>query len=89
MPLLSDVARRKKTAYFLRDVPKDRRILEIGCGDGWLGRYLKGHGWTHYTGMDARPPADVVGNIRDWRRLGLAGESFDVILAFELVEHVP
>jgi 2-polyprenyl-3-methyl-5-hydroxy-6-metoxy-1,4-benzoquinol methylase len=38
--------------------------------------------------MDLQPPADVVGDIRDWRRLGIEPESFDVIVAFELVEHV-
>ena len=42
MPLLSDYARRKKLDFFLRDVPKDSRIPEIGCGDGWLARELRG-----------------------------------------------
>lgn len=34
------------------------------------------------------PPADVVGDIREWRKLGLEPASFDVIIAFEVVEHV-
>ena len=88
MPLLSDIARRKKIRYFLDPIPKDARILEIGCGSKWVGDYLRANGWTHYTGMDLFPPADVVGDIKKWRELGLQPESFDVIIAFEVIEHV-
>jgi len=88
MPLLSDYARKKKIEYFLDPIPKDSRILEVGCGSGWVGEYLKRQGWSNYVGLDLAPPADVVGDIRQWPELGLAPESFDVILAFELVEHV-
>ena len=76
MPLLSDIARRKKIQFFFRDVPKDARVLEIGSG------------WNNYVGLDIVPPADVVGDVREWRSLGLEGGSFDAIVAFEVVEHV-
>ena len=89
MPLLSDYARKKKTEWFLRDIPFEARILEVGCGTGWLRDYARSHGWAAYAGLDLTPPADVVGDIREWRELGLAPASFDVIIAFELVEHVP
>lgn len=88
MPLLSNYARKKKIDYFLKPIPKEARILEIGCGDGWVGEYLRRDGWARYVGLDLAPPADVVGDIRQWRKLGLQPESFDVILAFEVVEHV-
>jgi len=74
--------------YFFRDVPKDAQILEVGCGDGWVGTYLKKNGWVHYTGVDLCAPADIVGDIRDWKSLGIRPESYDVIVAFEVVEHV-
>ncbi|MHB8973476.1 MAG: class I SAM-dependent methyltransferase [Pirellulaceae bacterium] len=88
MPLLSDYAQRKKIANFLDTIPRTARVLEIGCGSGWVGEYLKTHGWTGYVGLDLTPPADVVGNVRDWRQLGLEPASFDAIVAFEVVEHV-
>ena len=88
MPLLSNYARARKVRFFLDPLPKSSRILEIGCGDGWIGRYLKANGWTRYVGLDLRPPADIVGDIRDWRRLGMQEGSFDVVIAFEIVEHV-
>ena len=88
MPALSDYAQRKKIEYFLAPLPKDARILEIGCGSRWVGDYLKANGWTGYVGADLAPPADVVGDIRDWRALGLPPASFDAIVAFEVIEHV-
>lgn len=88
MPLLSDYARRKKKRYFLDTIPKSARILEIGSGSGWVGAYLRENGWNRYTGLDLAPPADIVGDVREWRTLGLEPASFDAIVAFELVEHV-
>ena len=88
MPILSDYARRRKLDYFIKDLPRQSRILEIGCGGGWLGSYLKTNGYAHYVGLDIAGRADVVGNILDWKALGIEPESFDVIVGFELIEHV-
>lgn len=87
-PLLSRYARAWKLSYFFAEAPLDARILEAGCGDGWLGRALAARGFTDYTGLDLHAGADVVGDVRAWRRLGLEAESFDIVAAFELVEHV-
>ncbi|MBL8293473.1 MAG: class I SAM-dependent methyltransferase [Bryobacterales bacterium] len=88
MPLLSEIARRRKLSYFLQFVGKDDQLLEIGSGSGWVQQYLRDNGWKHYTGVDLHPPADLVGDIRDWSNLGLKPESFDRIIAFEVVEHI-
>ncbi len=88
MPLLSDVAQKKKIDFFLTPLDKDARILEIGSGSGWVGDYLKTNGWTNYDGLDLEPPADIVGDITQWQSLGMQANSYDVIVAFEVVEHV-
>lgn len=88
MPALSEYAQRKKIEHFLAPIPKDARILEIGCGSRWVGDYLRANGWQHYIGADLVPPADIVGNIKEWRALGLKPASFDVVIAFEVIEHV-
>lgn len=88
MPAFSDLAQRKKIKHFLEPLAKDARILEIGCGSRWVGDHLRANGWTNYTGLDLAPPADIVGDIRDWPNLGLAPASFDAIIAFEVIEHV-
>jgi SAM-dependent methyltransferase len=88
MPILSDTARWLKKKYFLDTISKEDTVLEIGCGNGWVGRYLQKRGVTHVTGIDISPPATVIGDIREWKSLGLRALSFDVIIAFELLEHV-
>jgi SAM-dependent methyltransferase len=93
MPFLGDLARRAKLQFFLGQLPKDARILEVGCADGWFGGYAVRHGWTDLVGIDiVRPKAPlghefVHGDINDWRALGLRPESFDAIVAFEVIEH--
>ena len=88
MAILSDWARQRKIKFFLDPIPKDSRVLELGCGVGWAGEYLRRNGWSRYVGLDLVPPADVVGDVKRWRELGLEAGSFDVIVAFEVVEHV-
>jgi 2-polyprenyl-3-methyl-5-hydroxy-6-metoxy-1,4-benzoquinol methylase len=88
MPLISKYVRGKKLDYFLGHLPRDAAILEIGCADGWFGAAARARGWTNLTGMDLHPPADIVGDIRQWRALGLEPASFDAIVALEVVEHV-
>lgn len=87
-PLLSLYAQKKKIRYFIQDIPKDAKVLEVGCGSRWLGEYMRSQGWLHYQGIDLQPPADIVGDIRQWRKLGMQEKSFDYIIAFEVVEHV-
>jgi 2-polyprenyl-3-methyl-5-hydroxy-6-metoxy-1,4-benzoquinol methylase len=88
MPLLSDYAKKKKIHYFIKNIDKESKILEIGCGSQWLSDYMKSNGWKNYIGLDINPPADIVGDLKCWKELGLEKKSFDYIIAFEVVEHV-
>jgi SAM-dependent methyltransferase len=88
VPALSAYAQKRKIEHFLAPLPKDASILEIGCGSKWVGDYLRANDWTNYLGADLVPPADIIGDIRDWAKLGLKPRSFDVIIAFEVLEHV-
>lgn len=88
MPLLSDYAKVKKFEYFFKGISHDAKILEIGCSSGWLKNILFKNKYLDYTGLDIIPPADIVGDIRNWQKLGLKKKTFDVIVAFEVVEHV-
>ena len=84
---LSRHVREKKLDYFFQHVPKDAAILDFGCGDNWVRQWAEPRGWTNIVGIDRRESADVVGDIADWRDLGLKQHSFDFIVAFEIVEH--
>jgi 2-polyprenyl-3-methyl-5-hydroxy-6-metoxy-1,4-benzoquinol methylase len=87
-PIISHYLKRKKVDYFFKDISKEVEILEVGGAEGWLRNYLKTDGWHKYTSLDITPPADYVGDILEWRSLGMKPKSFDVIVAFEVVEHV-
>ncbi|HEX3794809.1 MAG TPA: methyltransferase domain-containing protein [Acidimicrobiales bacterium] len=84
---LSDVARRGKLKFFLSRLSKDARILDVGCADNWFKHAAAAQGFPDVTGIDLEPPADIVGDIWDWESLGLTAHSFDVIIAFEVIEH--
>jgi hypothetical protein len=86
-PLLSDLSRRSKLRLLLQVVPEPARILEVGRGDGWFSQQLREQGYS-VTTMDLVPPADVVGDVRKWRELGLRPATFDVVVALEVIEHV-
>lgn len=88
MNILSELARKKKIQYFLKTIPRDARILEVGSGTGWVSHYLKSNGFANYISIDIEPPADIVGDINNWQALGLDAGQFDYIIAFEVVEHV-
>ena len=84
---LSRYARGKKLAFFFDGLSQDASILDVGCGSGWLKRWSHARGWTGVMGIDLCPPADVVGDVVKWKDLGLEPHSFDVIVAFEVLEH--
>ncbi|PTX97132.1 hypothetical protein DB345_08130 [Spartobacteria bacterium LR76] len=81
-------AQQKRLKFFKEYFSPEKRVLEIGSGSGWLAPALREMGITRYTSLDLFPPADIVGDVNQWKSLGLAAESFDVIVAFEIVEHV-
>ena len=86
-PRISEIAREKKLQFFFGQIRRDAKILDVGCADGWAEKWATQRGWTDITGLDLMPPADVVGDIREWKSLGLEAHSFDAILAFEVLEH--
>ena len=85
--IFSAWAQRKRIEWFLPRLATDAHILEVGCADGWFGRAAADRGYQDITGLDLEPPADIVGDVLEWRDLGLSAHSFDAIVAFEVVEH--
>ncbi len=74
------------------------RILEIGCGEGWLLSILSDRGFNHLTGVDMSPEDIQKGHTR-WPLLDLIcadameflrekSSKFDVILLKAVLEHV-
>lgn len=86
-PFISEVSRRRKLVFCRRYLKPSDRILEVGAGDGWFARRLVERGFRVQT-LDLLGPADYVGDVRDFAALGIAPHSFDVLIAFEVIEHV-
>lgn len=72
------------------------RILDIGCGTGFNIEYLQTHGYKRVTGLDFSLEALSFCRSRhlsnlscgDGTRPPFSGESFDVIMALDLIEHL-
>ena len=63
-------------------------MLEIGKGSGVLADYLKNHTKVGYQSLDSNPvlQPDLVGDVR---QIPAADQSFDLVAAFEVLEHLP
>jgi len=72
------------------------RVLDVGCGTGFNVEYLVSNGYSHVTGLDFSNESLVFCRSRnltnlvcgDGARPPLRHESFDVIMALDLIEHL-
>jgi 2-polyprenyl-3-methyl-5-hydroxy-6-metoxy-1,4-benzoquinol methylase len=75
------------------DLPKDASILDVGCGDGFLFSKIESFGKVQGVEIDSTIVSQDsvykehihIGDILD---LSLPNESFDLILALDVIEHV-
>lgn len=78
---------------------KGRRVLDLGCGSGYLCAHARTSGAVEAVGVDLKDP-DVSPAAKGWRfeRFDLDGEGwgkrvaaggrFDYVFAFDILEHV-
>lgn len=71
------------------------RVLEIGCGEGWVARWLADRG-CRVLGVDLNPPrikasgrADVVLAAGEAERLPVADRCADLVVSVGVLEHLP
>ena len=81
-------------------LPADRetRILELGCGMGFCLMMLRDLGYNRIEGIDSDPEQvkfcqekklPVIRTINSQNYLDQHGESYDLVLAMDLIEHIP
>ena len=82
----------------LTDVPREARLLDLGCGFGYLLNALQRSGFTHLEGADidrvALERCRAQGlRVRDMATdaafFGHAEPRYDVIIALHVLEHIP
>jgi SAM-dependent methyltransferase len=78
------IVRRARDAL-LEVVTPGMEVLEVGAGDRRMRDLLcERHGVIRYQSLDPDPNGD-----HDYRDLDEIGRTFDVVFAFEVVEHLP
>lgn len=72
--------------------PAPRRVLDVGCGSGQLGRLLRDRG-HHVVGIDACPPREELDEfIKSDLTAGIPVDPerrFDVVVLADVLEHMP
>ena len=69
-----------------RMAPDARSVLDIGCRDGVLGKYVPRE--VSYAGVDLRPGPNVTQVCDLENGIPFADASFDVVTALDVLEHV-
>lgn len=90
------LGRRNAILRLLSNCSKDSRILEVGCSGGALLLDLKTHDFIRAEGIDISPRAIEVCRERELQNVTLASaeqtgkesNSFDVIIAADILEHI-
>lgn len=86
-PPLSFISTYNKFRLVCKYFPENSAVLEVGSGSGKMASRLQQKGYR-VTTLDLAPPADIIGDIRQWHQLGIQPRSFDAVIAFEVIEHV-
>lgn len=89
----------QKTLLPLLPSDKNSAILDMGCGDGALLQLLKRYGYTNLRGFDASAENIASCHAADIDNIELAnllqieefhpGTTWDVLIAWDVVEHMP
>lgn len=82
--------KRKELVYeLIKNQPKSAKILEIGCGSGYILDHLKKNGFTNIEGVDASKTwLPFYKNIKKGTKLPTKKNSYDIILLLDVIEHV-
>lgn len=84
------IKRRSRIVFSAIKNVKDKRLLDIGCGDGSFIKSMKAIGWN-VSGTEINPNYDLFENLTVKEKIeGFAGsDPFDCITMWHTLEHIP
>jgi 2-polyprenyl-3-methyl-5-hydroxy-6-metoxy-1,4-benzoquinol methylase len=77
----------KEIENFFESLPKTAKILDLGCGEGYLVEKYQKLGYHNIVGLDLNYSSSYVQR-GDIRSTPFENESFDVILCLDVIEHL-
>jgi hypothetical protein len=83
-PLYSLPIIKRASDILMRNTNAHDRVLEIGAGDRRMcSKLQQAHGQVHYESLDPDPLGD-----HDYRELAEVVDAYDLVVAFEVIEHL-
>lgn len=94
--IIRDKMEKKALSHALREVQKDSKILEVGCGTGRFLEFLENSGYTNLYGVDQAEEMLEVADKKCHATLQIGNayvlpfkdNSFDVVFAFRVLSHL-
>jgi 2-polyprenyl-3-methyl-5-hydroxy-6-metoxy-1,4-benzoquinol methylase len=83
--------------YVIRHIENNKKILDVGCGDGTLGKYFIDHNNAKVSGVDISPEAIKIAKQRlnfatvcniENDALPFKQKQFDIIVCADVIEHL-
>ncbi|MEI7604068.1 MAG: class I SAM-dependent methyltransferase [bacterium] len=86
--------------FINQNVPKNSKILEVGCNTGTLTNRLFNEGYKNIIAIDVNSESIKYGREKypdiaslissyDGEKLDFSDESFDFVISFDVIEHIP
>ena len=72
---------------FFKDIPKEYRILDAGCGEGYLIEKFRKQGYKNFLGIDKNYSSKYVRK-GDISKLPYKNKSFDVVLCLDSLQYM-
>lgn len=86
-PIITKLVRNRRIKLIEQEISKNTKILDLGCGDGWLTNYLVAKG-CDCIGVDKTVENNTYFRAEDASSLSFSDNTFDCIIMIEVIEHI-